>query len=127
MSDRGVSEPIVCAEPAEPAELVESAEPAELVVPVVPVVHGQIVGPSPRRALIRSVAPTAQTAVIAAGGFVAGAAIVGLASRRRSRVAKALGKGRRRTSDSGREPLQVIATRSLLLDVHLLGLPGADR
>jgi hypothetical protein len=114
MSDPGVSESIVCAELAESLELVE------------PVVEAQIVGPSPRRALIRSVAPTAQTAVVAVGGFVAGAAIVGLASRRRNRVAKALGK-RRRTTGSGGEPLQVIATRTLLLDVHLLGLPGADR
>lgn len=90
-----------------------------------------VLAPEPRqgRALIRSVAPAAQAAVVAAGGFVAGAAVVGLAARRRGRGARAPAKGRRRArrkAVGGRgELVRIVGTRSLLVDVHLLG--GADR
>ena len=77
-------------------------------------------------ALIGSVAPPVQAAVVAAGGFVAGAAIVGLAGRRRGRPA---GKGRRgarkKSGGRGGELVRIVGTRSLLVDVHLLG--GAER
>lgn len=76
--------------------------------------------------------PAVQAAAAAAGGFVAGAAVVGLVSRRRSGVA--LTKGRRprplrraRQGQAGPELLQVVGTRTLLLDVHLLGGPSAER
>jgi hypothetical protein len=52
--------------------------------------------------------PAARAVAVAAGGFVAGAAVVGL-TRRRHAVAR---RGRRR--------LQVLGSRSFLVDVHLL-------
>jgi hypothetical protein len=86
------------------------------------------------------VMPAVQAVAVAAGGFVAGAAVVGLAHRRQQRSA-ALGKGRgagralakgRRTGglDSRRgaakavELVQIVGSRSLLVDVHLLGGSG---
>ncbi len=78
----------------------------------------------------RAVVPAVQAAAVAAGGFVAGAAVVGLVHRRRR---TALAKGRRagrRLSRGGRdgrsankagELLQIVGSRSLLVDVHLLG------
>jgi hypothetical protein len=92
---------------------------------------------SPAGALSRTasdgVIPVVQAAAVAAGGFVAGAAVVGLAHRR-SRRSAALGKGRgagrrlgRRRGRTGRsapgagELIQIVGSRSLLVDVHLLG------
>ncbi len=80
--------------------------------------------------------PAVQAAAVAAGGFVAGAAVVGLVHRRRRR-ARALVKGRgrrgltrgggsRRDGRSG-ELLQIVGSRSLLVDLHLLGGPGGER
>ncbi len=72
--------------------------------------------------------PAMQAAAAAAGGFVAGAAVVGLVARRQ-RQAPAPAKGRRRlrrrrsrkdSSPTG-ELVQIVGSRSLLLDVHLLG------
>jgi hypothetical protein len=70
--------------------------------------------------------PAVQAAAVAAGGFVAGAAVVGLVTRRQRR---ALGprKGPRRLSRRSKsapgaaELVQIVGSRSLLLDVHLLG------
>jgi len=75
--------------------------------------------------------PAVQAAAAAAGGFVAGAAVVGLVGRRQRR-AKALAKGAKRARLGRRVPaptelLQIVGSRSLLLDVHLLGPSGADR
>jgi hypothetical protein len=76
--------------------------------------------------------PAVQAAAVAAGGFVAGAAVVGLVTRRQ-RQAAALSKGRhagrrlgrarrgRRASSAADELVQIVGSRSLLLDVHLLG------
>ncbi len=77
------------------------------------------------------VLPAVQAAAVAAGGFVVGAAVVGLAQRRQRRSA-ALGKGRGGRSVGGRgakgsELLQIVGSRSLLVDVHLLGGRGGDR
>jgi hypothetical protein len=68
--------------------------------------------------------PAVQAAAVAAGGFVAGAAVVGLVHRRQKRSA-ALSRGRRggRVAGAG-ELLQIVGSRSLLLDVHLLGGSG---
>ena len=91
---------------------------------------------SPARALPaqagpgRAVVPAVQAAAVAAGGFVAGAAVVGLVHRRRRRTA--LAKGRRgrateprrgdgRSANKAGELLQIVGSRSLLVDVHLLG------
>jgi hypothetical protein len=81
--------------------------------------------------------PAVQAAAVAAGGFVAGAAVVGLVHRRQRRAAT-LGKGRafgrdlaqggrggRRGSRAG-ELVQIVGSRSLLVDVHLLGGSGAE-
>ncbi|HEV2943656.1 MAG TPA: hypothetical protein VGX26_00885 [Solirubrobacteraceae bacterium] len=78
----------------------------------------------------RAVVPAAQAAAVAAGGFVAGAAVVGLVNRRRHRRVRALAKrgraGRRLSRDArsggkAGELLQIVGSRSLLVDVHLLG------
>ena len=92
----------------------------------------------PRRA--RRALPVRAASAIAAGGFVAGAALVGVlgrrqrragvlaASRRRSRLPGRRGRGggaRGRKADA--ERLQIVGSRKLLIDVHLLGSPGPDR
>jgi hypothetical protein len=79
------------------------------------------------------VIPAVQAAAVAAGGFVAGAAVVGLVNRRQRR-APAVGKGHRAGrsigSGAGRgvakagELVQIVGSRSLLVDVHLLGGTG---
>jgi len=80
--------------------------------------------------------PAVQAAAVAAGGFVAGAAVVGLVHRRQRRSA-ALSKGRRAGRELSRggarktgragELVQIVGSRSLLVDVHLLGGPREDR
>jgi len=77
------------------------------------------------------VIPMAQAAAAAAGGFVAGAAVVGIVRRRQQRAAPARsrrrGRGVRRARGGGRAParagelIQIVGSRSLLVDVHLLG------
>lgn len=77
--------------------------------------------------------PAVQAAAVAAGGFVAGAAVVGLVARRqrhtaalaKSRGAGRLARGRRRGgAPSAGELVQIVGSRSLLVDVHLLGGRG---
>jgi len=79
----------------------------------------------PAPAPTRSMVPAVQAAAVAAGGFVAGAAVVGLVNRRHNRAALTQGQPRRRLlrrSRAGRvEALQIVSTRSLLVDVHMLG------
>jgi hypothetical protein len=76
--------------------------------------------------------PAVQVAAAAAGGFVAGAAVVTLVQRRQRRasalskgrrVGRALGRGSRekRPSPGASELIQIVGSRSLLVDVHLLG------
>jgi hypothetical protein len=78
---------------------------------------------SPPRAVSR---PAVQAAAAAAGGFVAGAAVLGLVQRR-SRAGAVLAKGARRAvAAPAAQTLQVVSSRSFLVDVHLLGTPGAD-
>jgi hypothetical protein len=87
----------------------------------------------------RQVLPTVQAAAVAAGGFVAGAAVVGLVHRRQRRagalVKRRRGVIRRRARPPGAhtkgraagrtaELVQIVGSRSLLVDVHLLGGPG---
>jgi hypothetical protein len=81
------------------------------------------------------VIPAVQAAAVAAGGFVAGAAIVGLVQRRQRRSAAAVKGGRRgrgvgrggRTAAVGGELVQIVSSRSLLVDVHLLAPDGRER
>jgi hypothetical protein len=80
----------------------------------------------------RAAMPAVQAAAVAAGGFVAGAAVVGLVHRRHRRSAKLVGRGRGRGVGSGAgrktgrvaELVEIVGSRSLLVDVHLLGGPG---
>jgi hypothetical protein len=76
------------------------------------------------RALTMSAAPGLQAAAVAATGFVAGAAVVGLARRRRNHKALSRPRGGRRVGAASRragELVQIVGSRSLLVDVHLLG------
>ena len=85
------------------------------------------------RAAIGPLAGPAQTAVAAAGGFVAGAAVLGLVHRRKSkrlalagaRSSKRIGRGRKHSKPAGE--LAIVGSRSLLVDVHLLGAPFRGR
>lgn len=84
-----------------------------------------IVQPAPALPVpTRAVVPAVQAAAVAAGGFVAGAAVVGFVNRRHSRALAAGSAPRRRLlrrSSSARvQALQIVSTRSLLVDVHLL-------
>ena len=75
--------------------------------------------------------PAVQAAAVAAGGFVAGAAVIGLVTRRQRRAValskgrnagRRLARGRRRgTQSAASELVQIVGSRSLLVDVHLLG------
>jgi hypothetical protein len=85
-----------------------------------------LAAPSAALPATRGMVPAVQAAAVAAGGFVAGAAVVGLVSRRHNRAALAAGSPPRRRllrrSPRGRvEALQIVSTRSLLVDIHLLG------
>ena len=88
-----------------------------------------VLAPEPvrRGGLIRSVAPATQAMVLAASGFVAGATVVGLAARRRGHDARrpAKRRGTRKGRKLSGETVKIVGSRSLLVDVHLLG--GAER
>jgi hypothetical protein len=101
------------------------------------VVHAQpSPGALPAQRRSAGVIPAVQAAAVAAGGFVAGAAVAGLVHRRQRRsptIAKHRRAGRTvsraRTpgaSGAGRavELVQIVGSRSLLVDVHLLGGSG---
>jgi hypothetical protein len=78
---------------------------------------------APLPAPTRTMVPAVQAAAVAAGGFVAGAAVVGLVGRRHNRALAAGTAPRRRLLRRSRtqvEALQIISTRSLLVDVHML-------
>ena len=78
--------------------------------------------------------PAVQAAAAAVGGFVAGAAVVRLAGRRHrnasplslSRRGRGSARGSRdkRASSKATELVQIVGSRSLLVDVHLLGGRG---
>lgn len=90
--------------------------------------------PASRTLIAPLSAPAQKTVAAAAGGFVAGAAMLGLVHRRKSkRLALASARSSRRLGRSGKraksvgELVEVVASRSLLVDVHLLGVSGRDR
>jgi hypothetical protein len=112
----------------------------ELLVPLedVEVLDERFTARTPERRQAAAVIPVVQAAAAAAGGFVAGAAVVGLVGRRQRRsrsLAKAgpaaalTRRGRRRGAARGSVPtevLQIVSSRKMLVDVHLLGSPGSD-
>jgi hypothetical protein len=105
-------------EPAEPDAVTGDTEEVDALV-LLPEAQ-VLVTQSPSRAMV----PVAQVAAVAAGGFVAGAAVVGLVGRRRARSRGRLTAPRRRSGKErtrGEELLQIVGSRSLLVDVHLLG------
>jgi hypothetical protein len=72
--------------------------------------------------------PAVQAAAAAAGGFVAGAAVVRLFNRRHRAAAplsaprrRRRGSREKRGSTKAGELIQIVGSRSLLVDVHLLG------
>jgi hypothetical protein len=91
--------------------------------------------------------PAVQAAAVAAGSFVAGAAVAGLVHRRAratralaqggrdgaaTRVGRALSRSSRKgnragAARAGHELVQIVGSRTLLVDVHLLGVPDSDR
>jgi hypothetical protein len=94
--------------------------------------EGIFPAPAPRAA-IGPLAGPAQTMVAAAGGFVAGAAVLGLVHRRKGRrlalrsagSSRRIGRGGKRSKSAGE--LRIVGSRSLLVDVHLLGVPLRGR
>jgi hypothetical protein len=137
---RGVKEPPLDPDPSdgEQAAGVRASEGEEVdalpvLAPGPSVVSADRLGGIPERRAIAI--PAVQAAAVAAGGFVAGAAVVGLVHRRHRR-SSALAKGRsggRQLGRGGRsagragELVQIVGSRSLLVDVHLLGGSDADR
>lgn len=100
--------------------------PDEPSVPVLPA-HAS-------RALSGPFSGQAQAAAAAAGGFVAGAAVLSLVRRRHGkRAALAQTRAPLRIGRAGKRPksvgqiVEVAATRSFLVDVHLLGSSGRGR
>lgn len=64
--------------------------------------------------------PAAQTAVVAATGFVAGAATLALVRRHSPRR---LARAQRRAQRRSVEALPIVASRTFLIDVHLIAKP----
>ncbi len=134
--DIGLEEPILELHEGDTEEIDAIAVPVDEAPAIVPA--GTVPVPASRRsgalASLRS-APAVQAAAVAAGGFVAGAAVVGIARRRRGgavRVARrGSGSARGRRAKGARqgagELLQIVGSRSLLVDVHLLDSAARGR
>ena len=95
-----------------------------------PARRGQVIHPRRVRVpawLLAPAAPLVKVAAAAGGGFLAGVALMGLVHRRRRRGAIVSARRRKRpaaraqASRRGGEVVQVVGSRSLLVDVHLLG------
>ena len=114
--------------PEEPLESVVVLAPAPAPAPVP--ARARRVGTALAPLALR---PAVQAAAAAAGGLVAGVALTGFVHRRgRRRVgARArpprLRSGRRSPAARPRDLIQIVGTRSLLVDIHLLGDRGAER
>jgi hypothetical protein len=109
-------------EPVDEDQMAAGAEEAE-VVDAVPVPQGATAYeppaapavPAPRGGLVVASPVAVQAAAVAVTGFAAGAATVAVVRHRRRR--KALGTRRKDRTALG----EVLATRSFLVDIHLLG------
>ena len=88
---------------------------------------------SARRAAGGAVIPAVQAAAVAAGGFIAGAAVVGLVHRRQRHTPALGGRGAGRALTRGaarpssQEAVQVLASSTFIVDVHRLGVPSPKR
>jgi hypothetical protein len=77
--------------------------------------------------LLAPAAPLVRVAAAAGGGFLAGMALMGIVHRRRRRNALAAARRRRRPlsraqgAKRGAEVVHVVGSRSVLVDLHLLG------
>lgn len=104
----------------------------------VPVLVGEapsknVFGTSESRSLAVAQSAPVQTVAVAAGSFLAGAAFLGLVRRRHSRQAalasarapRRLGRARKGSKRPGE--IAIVGSRSLLVDVHLLGAPLRGR
>jgi len=81
-----------------------------------------VAGSADPAALTLSSPRSLQTAAVAAGGFVAGVAVVELVQRRRHRrAARQLRPRRGAGAGPIGELVQIVGSRSVLVDVHLLG------
>lgn len=109
----------------DPVSAVDDDDDVE-VVDAVPVPAGEVPAPAPAglagpggRGLVVSAGPVAvQAAAVAMTGFAAGAATVAVVRRHRAKKAVRV---RRKGRDAGAKALgEVRATRSFLVDIHLL-------
>jgi hypothetical protein len=110
-----------------PAMAAEDRESPPEEVDALPVLAREA-GPAPENRAeaavsLRTAGPGVQVAAVAATGFVAGAAVVGLVHRRRRHSLASRRTSSRRAPRGGPvgELVQIVGTRSLLVDVHLLG------
>jgi hypothetical protein len=98
-------------------ELILDADAVEESVDALPVLaEVRPLEPVPRGAL-----PAVQAAAAAATGFVAGAATVALVKRH---AARKLARGRRGMPRRPIDLLPIVASRTFLVDVHLIAKPG---
>jgi hypothetical protein len=118
------SESSIGEEPAEPE--LEGSEPEAVDPSVDP--EAEIVDGLPVLAEVRTIErpgpaslPTVQVAAVAATGFVAGAATVALVKRR---TAKKLARNGRGGTRRAVDLLPIAASRSFLVDVHVIGKQG---
>jgi hypothetical protein len=73
----------------------------------------------------RQAGRTIQVATVATGGFVMGAVVAGVLGRRRRKAVATRSLSRRERVT--RDLVEIVASRSLLVDVHLLGTPARNR
>jgi hypothetical protein len=93
----------------EPAEFVPDGDDALPVVSAVRVLEPQ----APN--------PLLPAAAVAAGGFVAGAATIAVIRRHRGRPSR---RSRRKARRAGNQLVDVVSSRSFLVDVHLVNRDG---
>jgi hypothetical protein len=136
-----MSEPVQPAAPRDTAAGAGEGEEVDALPVLAP--HQQVLGRRPDTGALAgdwrsagAVLPAVQAAAVAAGGFVAGAAVVGIMHHRQRRSGT-LAKGRKSARELSRrgagrggktgELAQIVGSRSFLVDVHLLGGPGGSR
>ena len=137
VQEAGLEEPVLELHEGDTEEIDAVVLPSEDGVAIEPVEAVSVPAASRRSTALASLrsAPAVQAAAVAAGGFVAGAAVVGIARRRRGgavRVARrGSGSARGRRAKGARqgagELLQIVGSRSLLVDVHLLDSAARGR